>query len=205
MSLIAAPAMAFANVDSMTLQRYTNTLRSPYSGIAQRLAMPFAVWMFQGTLIPYTGLQAGAIRSFFVNADGQANDFKFPIPGMDVPLSGYQGAAALANGAAAAGAFSMSIDGLTASALYLADGDFFTIPSTNELKMCIGGCQADANGKATLSFKPALRKAVADNAALQHNAPYMYAQMNADDAAKFSLSIPVIHGFTADFVESIGA
>jgi len=202
MAIITLPsAFSFTAVKKFSLQRAGNTVRSKYTAVRQTVVYPYAVWMLEATLVEYQGAQANAVRSFLVQLEGQKNTFRLPIPGYTKPSTGYSGNA-LVNGAVAARATSMAIDGLTPSTAILNDGDYFTV--NDELKMCVGNIASNASGQATVSFQPFMRKPVSDNATVTLQNPTVLMQ-SADDDAAWGLSAPTRHKVSFSAIEDVTA
>ncbi|HEX8351063.1 MAG TPA: hypothetical protein VF598_13955, partial [Hymenobacter sp.] len=90
MAIIPVPAaLRFSKINSFKLQRATAILRSKYTGQAQRIAYPYAVWELEAALIEADGIGAGQIRSFLAQLEGQKNSFRLPVPGYSKPTTGY--------------------------------------------------------------------------------------------------------------------
>lgn len=203
MAIIALPSkFGFSSVKSFTLQRQSNTVRSKYTGVRQVIVYPYAVWMLEANLVEYDGQDAALIRSFLTKLQGQKNSFRLPVPGHSKPTTGYTGNALL-NGAAAARAMSISVDGLTASTNILNEGDYFTI--NDELKVATGSFASNGAGQATITFEPFLRKAVADNAAVTFQNPTILMHMAEDDAASWGIKPPYRHNINFDAIEVVEA
>lgn len=201
MAIIALPAkFGFAKVNKFKLQRATNILRSKYTGQGQVIVYPYAVWQLEANLIEYDGLDAGRIRSFLAQLDGQKNTFRLPVPGFTKPMTGYVGNA-LANGAAAARAMSMAIDGLTAGANVVAEGDYFTV--NDELKIVTQAGAANGAGQMVINFKPPLRKAVADNAPVTFQNPTCLMRAADDDVAGWGVMPPIRQQTNFNAVEAV--
>lgn len=189
MALITVPTkFAFAKVNSFELQRATNIIRSKYTGQAQRIIYPFAVWGLDAQLTEYDGLDAGKIRSFLVKLEGQKNTFKLPVPGFVKPMTGYSGDGQVSS-IMAAQASSIVVKGLTASTSIVAEGDYFVIQ--DELKMATSAVSSNASGIATISFGPPARKAAAINVAVLFQNPYCLMTAAEDDVASWGVAPPI--------------
>lgn len=201
MAIITLPTkFAFTRIPEFKLQRSSNTIRSKYTGQGQTIVFPFAVWFLKGTLVDYDGLEAGKIRSFLVQLDGQANTFRLPVPGFSKPMTGYSANAQLKT-AAAARASSITIKSLTPLASVFAEGDYFTI--NDELKLVTQAVAANGAGEATVSFKPPLRKAAAVNDAIITQNPTCLMRALDDDIAKWGVSAPVRQSTPFEAVEAV--
>lgn len=205
MAIIPLPAaFSFTSVKKFALQRAGNTVRSKYTGVRQTVVYPYAIWILEATLVEYDGAQARAIRSFLAQLEGQKNSFRLPVPGHSKPTTGYAGNALVNNVAGiAARATSMAVDGLTASVPILNEGDYFTV--NDELKICTSAIASNGAGQATISFMPAMRKAVPDNTAVTFQNPTILMHAQDDDVANWGLSPPYRHKINFDAIELVEA
>lgn len=202
MAIIAVPAkFQFSKVTSFKLQRAGNILRSKYTGQAQRIVYPYAVWELQANLVEYDGLDAGRIRSFLVQLEGQKHSFRLPVPGFTKPMTGHIG-----NGvstlAAAARASSISIGataGLT-NAAFVAEGDYITI--NDELKIVTQAVSL-VGANCTINFKPPLRKAAPIGTSVIVQNPTCLMTAQDDDVAGWAVSAPVRQGTSFDAIEAV--
>ena len=202
MSVVTLPSMVyFESVDKLQLLRAGITLRSKYTGRRQAVRFPFALWVFEGKLIPMEGLDAGEWRAFLTELEGDQNTFRLPIPGYDGPTTSYSGPVPLLNGAGVARSKSVTVDGLTPSSVVLAKGDYITI--NDELKVVTNQVVSDAAGAAIIVFQPSLRKAVADNTTVHIYDPYIYLAAADNESATWSLERPVRHGITIKAVVAV--
>lgn len=201
MAVIPLPSKVyFSKVDKLQLLRAGMTLRSRYTGKRQHVNFPFAMWIFEGTLIPMEGLDAGEWRSFLTSLEGQKNTFRLPVPGAGKPLSGYTGNATVGTGGVAVRAKSMNIVG-PANTLLLRKGDYFNIG--DELKMADVSVTTNGSGVASVSFQPAARQAYAAGAAVTIQDPFIYLAADDNDSASWSLERPVKHGIKLMCAEAI--
>jgi hypothetical protein len=203
MALITLPAkFSFTNVEKFGLTRHSNTLRSRYTGQAQRVVYPYAVWEFAGKLVEYDGPEAAAIRAFLIDLEGVQNKFQLPVPGYTKPSTGITYNARNL-GAKGERQTTLSMKGLTVelNKPFLAKGDYFTI--NDELKMATESVSTDANGIAVVNFKPATRKAVADDAPVILQNPYCLMHAVEDDVASWGLAPPIRHGINFKAIEAV--
>lgn len=203
MAIIPVPAkFSFTKVASFKLQRSSNILRSKFTGQAQVIVYPFAVWMLQATLVEYDGLDAGKIRSFLAQLDGQKNTFRLPVPGFTRPMTGYLGPVTGLSANAAARASVITVYGLITNVPILAEGDYFTI--NDELKICTQAANSDGTGQATINFKPPLRKALLAGAqTILFQNPTILMRAADDDVADWGISAPVRQQTKFNAVEDI--
>lgn len=201
MAIIPVPEkFSFTELPTFVLDRAGNALRSKYTGAGQRVVFPYAVWSLAGKLVEYDGLDAGKIRSFLVQLEGQANTFRMPVPGFTKPMTGYNGNAT-SNGATAARASSIVVDGLTASVPVVAEGDYITI--NDELKLVTQAGASNGAGQMTISFKPPLRKPVADNTTVYLQNPWCLMCSPNDDVAKWGVAPPIRQKTSFEAIEAV--
>ena len=202
MAIIPVPAiLAFTNVGKLRLRRATNLLRSRYTGQAQKISYPYAIWTFEGTLREYYGLDAGIIRSFLVQLEGQKNECRLLVPGYSKSLTGFT-ATLPTLGAVVARATSVTVSGGPANVAYLNDGDYITIQ--DELKMVVGNIAFNGAGQAVINFKPSLRKAVAAGVGVIVNNPTCLMQAADDDVASWGIAPPVRQSGELSLIEAVG-
>lgn len=199
MAVITAPTILSWEAAKLTLKRATAELRSPFTGKRQVIAHPYAVWMFEGTMIRYDGVNAGVMRSFLAKMRGRANTVRMPVPGVTGPLSGITNNGQV-NGTGQSGG-SLATYGWGASKLVMREGDYFNIG--DELKMCSADVSSNGSGQCTITFEPNLRASPADNTVVNVLAPYVYLSLEGDDGASWDLSAPVIHSFKLKGVEAL--
>jgi len=200
MAIIPVPAkFSFTDIPRFGLQRAGNTLRSRYTAASQRIVYPFAIWQLQGKLVDYDGHEAAKIRSFLIQLEGKKNTFRLPVPGYTKPTSGYAGPNPIA-GVTASRATSMSYTGASAFVPLLNEGDYFTIG--DELKMCTSSISSNGAGSGTISFQPAMRKAILSATIIIQN-PTVLMHAEDDDVATWGLNAPYFHKVNFTAVEAI--
>lgn len=202
MAIITLPTkFGFGKVSSFKLQRATNILSSKYTGQAQVIVFPYAVWMLKAQLIEYDGLDAGKIRSFLAQLEGQKNTFRLPVPGYSKPSTNNVNANCLTLNTAAARASSITCNSLPASANIFNEGDYFTIQ--DELKMVTAAVASNGFGQATISFTPPLRKAVAASVSVILINPTCIMRAADDDVASWGIMPPIRFQTGFDAVEAV--
>jgi hypothetical protein len=202
MAVVPVPAaFSFTAITKFTLQRATNAIRSRYTGADQIVSYPFAVWYLEGNLVEYDGANAGYIRSFFAQLEGQKNTFRLPVPGYVTPSTGYAFNSATIASSMAARASSVVLAGLTPSAPILAEGDYFMM--NDELKVCTASVSSNSGGNATVAFKPPARKAGAIGLNVYFQNPTIYMRAQHDDVATWAITPPNRHPVKFQAVEAI--
>lgn len=202
MTVVALPSKVyFESVDKFQLLRAGVTLRSKYTGKRQAVKFPFALWVFEGKLVPMEGLDAGEWRAFLTDLEGDQNTFLLPVPGYDGPSSGYSGPSPTLGADGIVRSRSVSLTGMTPSTTVLNKGDYITI--NNELKVVTSPVATDGSGNATGVFQPSLRKAAPTGTAVRIYDPYIYLAAADSESGTWSLSRPVRHGITLKAVEAV--
>lgn len=192
MAIIDLPAkFSFTGVPSFKMQRKGAKLQSKYTGQSQLIVFPFAVWFLEGQLLAYDGLDAGRVRSFLMQLEGQKNTFRLPIPGYSTALTGYT-ANRLVTVAAASRARSITVGGGAPGTDYLAEGDYITIQ--DEAKMVTSPVAFDGGGNATISFGPGIRQPVAIGVPVICHSPTVLMRALDDDIADLNITPPVRQG-----------
>jgi len=198
-TIITFPASINFTSFKPKLVRPSITMRSPFTGKRQALALPYALWSFEAQLSKQDTTIAGKVRSFLAQLDGVANTFRFPVPGTSSLLSGYAGAAGLVNGGSQSGS-SLVTDGWSINTLVLREGDYFTV--NDELKVCTADATTNGTGQVTVSFKPALRTSPLDNAPFTIVSPTCLMAMDDPDAANWAVTAPTWHDFAFKCTEA---
>ncbi len=202
MAVIALPPkFSFTNVGKLKLQRASNILRSRYTGQSQRILYPFAVWQFEGTLVDYDGLQAAAIRAFFVALEGTKNTFRLPIPGYSNPSSGIIDSNMAIDVAAASRATSIQIKLMNVSTTVLVAGEYFML--NDELKVATSDLVSNASGIGTVQFQPPLRAAATVGNLIIINNPTCLMHAADDDVASWGIKPPNRHGLNLEAIEAV--
>lgn len=137
----------------------------------------------------------------FLNAQrGQYSAFTLTLPSGIFPR-GTWGGTPLANGAAAAGASSVAVDGLTISITGIGKrGDFIKFANHSKVYQLTADVNSNGSGQTTLSIMPNLVAAVADNEALTVSAVPFNVVLAADEMA-LDLSVPLQGTLSFDCIE----
>jgi hypothetical protein len=184
----------------LILGRKSVGLRSPFTGKRQTLAMPYAVWILQATYSKADLVNAGKLRSFLAQLDGQANNFRLKLPDYHSPSTGYAGPAGAVNGANQVGT-SLITNGWSNSVALFKEGDYFNI--NDELKLITADVSSNGSGQATLNFKPAIRTSPANALALGVVDPTVLLVSTDDNAASWKLTPPILYDFVLNAMEDI--
>lgn len=167
MTAINIPSYPSFTTSRFYVETNSQTFTSPLTKVVQRVTLGGSRWSATYSLPAMHRSQAAGWQAFFLLLEGQSNTFNAYDPDKIKPR-GNAGGTPLVNGGAQTGS-TLTIDGCTASAIFLKAGDMFSVNS--ELKMITSDTIADGSGNATLNFKPALRSSPADNSAITTSRP----------------------------------
>jgi hypothetical protein len=162
------------------LQTNSQTFTSPLTNTTQRLLLAGARWVATYSLPAMTRAQAAPWKAFFDLLEGSVNTFNGFDPDNKHPR-GTAGGTPLVNGASQTGS-SIITDGWLANTTVLKAGDYF---SFGELKRATADVLSDGSGNATISFKPAIRSAPADNTPIVTATPTCLMTLADDMQAMF--------------------
>jgi hypothetical protein len=118
-------------------------------------------------------------RAFLFGLRGPANWFKWYLP-----CNRHIGARPVVDTGAVAGAYTLPLTGMTASALILRAGQFMTVPlpSGASRTVCLtADLVADATGEAVATFEPALPEAPTLGATVETGAPWIAFALTAPE------------------------
>lgn len=198
MPLIAIPTgLYFTDVD-IWADRGSATMRSPFTGKRQSTKRPYDLWRFKGGLMSMDAEDAGPMRSFLMQLEGQLNWFRLPVPGSKYPISKYTGTEGKSTVALQAGK-SLSTSGWTPGQTIVKVGDYFNIGE--ELKVASANIAANGSGVATLSFDPPIRKPVPLNTPIKVREPTVLLSADNDDIARWKVTPPLRHAFQIEGTE----
>jgi hypothetical protein len=127
-------------------------------------------------------LQTGILEAFFDAMEGRYTPFDFDVHTCKAyPLLGAGGGTPLADGAFAVGVSSVASDGWPNGVAVLKKGDLIQFASHRKTYRLTEDATANGSGQATLSFKPQLMVAVADNSAITYNPVLLRVAFEADE------------------------
>ncbi len=167
MALIPIPQSPVASGIEWELDQPGQRNESEFTGLSRVTYLPAAPrWYAKAKLPPIVG-EANVLdwRAFVVDLDGIANSFRLVACERDQ----ITGVAPVVDGAGQGGR-QLVTRNWGAAGLKLKRGQFVTI--NDQLLMLMAPVVADANGFATISFKPYIRYSPAAGAAMEVRRPY---------------------------------
>lgn len=198
MAIIPVPASLRFEDFEIWLDAPSDEMKSPFNGRRQINKLPYDVWNFTGKIVPLDVMNAGPLKSFFMQLAGKVNDFKLKLAGSKYPTSGYQGA----NGTIInmVGATFIGVDVGAAQALApLKEGDYFNIG--DELKVATTIYFNPGENVFGVSFMPPLRNlSYAQPVTLTD--PFLLLHATRDDIARWKVTAPVTHAFNLEAEET---
>lgn len=138
--------------------------------------------------------QAAEIMAFIKSQRGRAGIFEVTLP-IYSNARGTVSGSVLTNGAASAGANSLSIDGITGTLL---KGDFIKFNGHTKVYMVT----EDRDGSGSLTFYPSLRSSVADNEAITYDSVPFTVRLN-DNVQSYSVSTAGLTTKSVGFIEVV--
>jgi len=163
MTAIFMPTAPGFRASRFGLETHTRRFESDFTRYQQRQLLAGSRWRANFTLPRMKQQQAAEWQAFLLLLDGGVNTLYAYDPDRRIPR-GIATGTPLVKGASQTGS-SLLIDGATASITnWLMVGDYFSV--NGEFKMVTSNITTNGSGEATISFKPALRSAPADNTAI---------------------------------------
>lgn len=185
------------------LQARTQTHESPFDGTQQTLALPGARWVATLTWPSLMESDRRAMEAFLAALGGRAGRFHYG-PSIHAPRRGTGTGTILIAGAGQSGS-ELDVDGFGAAHQAFAIGDFLSYEDTTgrkRLHMATATTNADGSGAATVPIAPPIRRAGADNAAVEIAAP-LGVFMLADDDVGLTTRPPLIGSVTLTIIEAL--
>lgn len=190
---------------SFMLQSATSSSVSPFTFRQQVYKNSGERW--QGSIVwpTMTREQAGAVRAFLIELQGQYGTFLYGDP--DYLAKGALGVASGSGQVAGAGQTgnSLNVDNLSVGVTgLLKKGDYFQIGTglTTRLYCLTEDVNSDSSGAATFYFRPALRSSPADNAAVVISGAKGIFR-SSSNTAEWQSGQGNLHDISFSFVEAI--
>ena len=204
MTILTFPGIRRPSGASYRLRGNTQTHRSPLDGTVQTLEMPGAVWELT---VSWESLNSDDIRvlaAFLANLRGSAGRFYYS-PASWSPRRATGGGSPLINGASQSGS-TLATDGWTASGQAMRTGDWLSYEDTlfrRRLHMVTADTNANGAGQASLPITPPIRRAGADNGAVEIVEPSGVFRLPDDAAPEMQIKPPMIGTVTLTMIESL--
>ena len=204
MTILTFPSIRRPSRASYRLRGHTQTHRSPLDGTEQTLELPGAVWELTVSWESLDAADTRVLAAFLANLRGAAGRFYYS-PALWSPRRAAGGGSPLVNGGAQSGG-SLITDGWTPSAEVALAGDWLSfddVGARRRLHMVTATATADGSGAATLAITPPIRRAPADDAAVEVVAPAGVFRLPGDDAPEMQLRPPMLGSLTLTMVEAL--
>lgn len=204
MTILTFPTIRRPSGASYRLRGNTQTHRSPLDGTTQTLEMPGAVWELTVSWENLSGDDQRVLAAFLAQLRGAAGRFYYS-PAAWQPRRATGGGTPLINGASQSGA-SLVTDGWSASVQVMRAGDWLSYDDTSgrrRLHMVTADVSSNGSGQTTLAITPPIRRAAADNAAVEVAAPSGVFRLPDDAAPEMSIRPPMLGSVTMTMVEAL--
>lgn len=172
--------------------RHSNLVSETVSGRQQVRTLGGQRWSFTAKYNPMTRAEFQPVFAFVMAQQGRFGTFTV-VPPVIGNASGDVSGTVLANGAASAGATSVTIDGITGT---IKAGDFVKFASHSKVYMVT----ADRAGAGSMTIEPPLVSAVADNEAVTYDSIPFLMRLN-NDLQSYSLSANEYYEYEIDMIE----
>ena len=157
-------------------------------------------WLVQANWGPLARAEFATIQAATELMDGQFGVDTWVLPGHEAPRGIWPGAP-VANGAQAAGLAAIALKGFTATQAGVAlRMDFIKFAGHAKVYQICADTNSDGAGNATLTIRPKLQVAIANNEGIVFaNVPFTLAL--AADLQEFSVEPPMLYAYQLDLVE----
>ena len=189
---LTMPAVPEIELLDWGLESNTLESQSGITGTTQVGATAYALWDMDFSVPKMDWDEAGPWLAFFAQLRGKTGSFKLPIPGTELPRSGYTGAVGIVDGASQLG-HTLNTKNWDNNATLLNVGDLFTV--NNELKIVRTVATSNGTGLSTITFDPALRGSPADLAVITINSPFVVLSSKIN-LPKWRTGSPMLTKFT---------
>jgi hypothetical protein len=204
MTILTFPTIRRPSAGSYRLRGNTQAHRSPLDGTEQTLEMPGAVWEITVSWDNLGTDDQRVLAAFLAQLRGAAGRFYYS-PTAWQPRRATGGGTPLINGAAQSGS-SLVTDGWSASVQVMRAGDWLSYTDAlgrRRLHMVTADVSSSAGGAATLAITPPIRRAGAENAAVEVAAPSGVFRLPDDAAPEMAIRPPMLGRVTLAMVEAL--
>jgi len=188
---------------SWRLRALTQTHESPFDGTQQTLALPGARWVATITWPSLMEADRRTFEAFLASLQGRAGRFYYGPAFHGVRRATGTGTI-LINGASQSGS-TLAVDGFGAAAQAFSIGDWLSYADTTgrrRLHQVTATTAANGSGEASVPIVPPIRRAGADNAAVEITSP-TGVFMLVDDEVGLTTRPPLIGSVTLSIVEAL--
>lgn len=193
MSFPATPVFKTVNLTSES----PTLVSESASGKLQARQIAGQRWSFTASYPAMTRTEFAPVLGFIMQQRGRLNTFTVQIPIVKDSLSSATGTLA-ANGSAAAGVTSITVDGLTGA---LEVGDLVKFNGHDKVYMVVDTTETTGN-TTTMVIEPPLRSGVADNETIAYNSVPMKVRLN-NDLQEYTIGVNSLISYELDFIEAI--
>ena len=190
------PAGICATSSTLRLLFNTQSFDSPLTGSSQSASLPGDRWLDVVTFGPLVDAKARAFKAWISGLKGTSVAFNYSPPDLD--QQGVGVAAITVDGAGQLGE-SLTIQTTDLNTFIFGVGDYLTV--NGELKSVQADVTTNGAGLATVTFVPPLRRAPADNAPIEFEAPTVAMKLEDNEQGQFSISTPIIYNASISLVE----
>lgn len=178
---LSVPASLRVRQLNLRLRRATAATQSPFSGVTQVVAWPFAQWMVDLELSTVTRTGGAPIEAFIAALRGRYGTFLWGPVHAKLPTGTANTVGVTVNGGGQTGN-ALAVAGLGAGKTLLS-GDYFQLGSGSTARLYIVSqdATADGSGNATLSIEPALRTSPSNGDAVVLSSPLGQWRLTSDD------------------------
>jgi hypothetical protein len=189
---------------SYRLRGNTQTHRSPLDGTAQTLEMPGSVWELSVRWDTLHSDDARVLGAFLAELRGAAGRFTYS-PAAWQPRRSTGGGTPLIKGAGQSGT-TLLTDGWSVSVNVMRKGDWLSYVDSSgrtRLHMMTADVSSNGSGEASLVITPPIRRAGADNAAVEVVAPAGVFRLPDDQAPEMGIRPPSFGAVALTMMEAL--
>lgn len=204
MTILTFPSIRGPAGASYRLRGNTQTHRSPLDGTEQTLEMPGAVWELSLRWDTLHADDARILGAFLSGLRGAAGRFDYS-PAQWQPRRAPGGGTPLINGANQSGP-TLVTDGWSNFVVVMRQGDWLSYVDTSgrrRLHMIVTDATSNGSGQATLAVTPPIRRAGANNAAIDVVTPSGVFRLLSDAAPEMSIRAPAFGAVSLTVVEAL--
>jgi len=164
------------------IRRSSSVSISPFTYSQQSVEHGGSMWTTTVSLPPMNREQAVEWQVFFMQLHGRFGTFAMGDPDAKTIRGGLLSSPNV-NGAHSIGAYSIAIQGATASTVIFKKGDYiqFSSGATQKLHMVTADCTSNSDGQATVEIEPPLKTALIDENSINYTNTKAIMRMDSND------------------------